>query len=322
MGSRIRIQGVLVLTAVFLALAALMGCGWMVFFSDTFKVDEIEIRGNGFLADAEVMTILEPYGLRGKNAWFVHFNEVAESLKENPRISRAAFKRSLPNKVTLSIRETQEFATLVFVNGNRCVISRDGEFIRYIADDAPRVGPMLCGFSEDILLRGDWNYRGFKDEAIAWAGLSSQPAAAGRLQLPRGSDEVVLLRERIRLRDALRLAEATGIDRKPSVSHYRYIGLDANYDLFFCYPDIPPIVIGGFNFDPGVINDLAKIVKTVDAGRFNNYDYIDLHLANFGRGVNRSEFRTYTLCEWSDGKEAVRVAAWEVMGEVERRVAR
>ena len=142
------------MTAVFLALVALMGCGWMVFFPDTFKVDEIEIRGNGFLTDAEMKTILEPYGLRGRNAWLVHFNEVAESLKKNPRISRAAFKRSLPNKVTLSIRETQEFATLVFVNGNRCVIGRDGEFIRYMSDDAPQVGPMLCGFSEDLLLRG------------------------------------------------------------------------------------------------------------------------------------------------------------------------
>ncbi len=191
-----------------------------------------------------------------------------------------------------------------------------------MADDAPQVGPMLCGFSENVLHLGDWDYRGFKDEAIAWAGLSSQPQSAGRLRLPRGADEVELLRERIRLGDALRLAEATGIDRKPSLSHYRYIGLDPNYDLFFCYPDLPPVVIGGFNFDPSVIDDLAKIVKTIDAGKFNNYDYIDLLLANFGRGVNLSEFRTYTLCEWSDGREAVRVAAWEVMGEVERRVAR
>jgi hypothetical protein len=317
-----RISGVILFTAIFLAAGILMGCGWTFCLSDFFRIDKIEVSGNGFLTDAEMGSLLAPYNLNGRIAYLTDLPDIARSIERNPRIAQASFKKSLPNKVKLTIREEQEFATLVFVDGRRCVIGRTGNFIRGLEPDAPRVGPLICGFTEDILLEEETPYRGFKDEVAAWSGFSPKPEAAGRLRMPAKPDKISILRERIRLTGALKLAEATGIDRKPVASNYKYIGLDGNYDLFLEYDGLPPIVVGGFTDGPEVVSDIAKVVRLEDTAELWGYDFIDMHLSSFGRGVKLAEYRTYTSCEWSDGKEAVRVAAWEIRGEVERRVAK
>ena len=317
MESKKRIQVVIFITVALLGIGALF-----LYFSDVLRINNIEIRGNGFLTDAEVERLLEPHNLSSRIAYLVDLPEVAESLESNPRITQASFTRRLPNKVKLTVREEEEFATLVFVDGRRCIVGRNGNFIRGLDPDAPHVGPLICGFSEAILREEATPYRGFKDEVAAWSGFSPKPDVAGRLRMPGKPDKISMLRERIRLRGALRLAEATGIDRKPVASHYKYIGLDGNYDLFLSYPDLPPIVVGGFIDGPGIVNDIARVVRYDDLGELGGYDFIDMHLPKFGRGVKLSEYRTYTSREWSDGKEAVRVAAWEVMGEVDRRVAK
>jgi hypothetical protein len=318
---RIRIAGVLLWTAVFVAVGGLMAGGWLTLFSDTFKINCIEIRGNAFLTDNEIKLLLVPFDLGGKLIWLADLSGPEKFLVDNSRISAAVFEKHFPNRLVLNIKETEEFATVVFVSGRRCTVDREGWLVRELDNGAPPVGPIICGFSEAVLKGAPFCRLGFRDEVEAWAGFSSRPEAAGVLRIP-GDDDITALRERIRFGGALYLAEATGINRRPSVSSYDYIGLDANYDLFLSYPGFPSIVVAGFTDGPGVVDDIAGILACSDKGAFDRYDYIDLHLAKFGRGVVVSEMGTFAVREWSDGNEAVRIAAWETLAEIERRSSR
>jgi hypothetical protein len=321
MEHRISIFGVLIWSAVFLLAGGVFALGWFIFFSDYFRIKTVEIRGNAFLTEAEIIEMLSDVRLNERHIWFANLEEIGEQLEGNHRIETVEFETVPPDAVILKIVEPCEFATVSLPEGYRCTVDRDGNFIRWLIDNEAQIGPIIHGFSKTVLMAKEQAYQGFKDEIEAWSGYSSRPEAAGVLRNEaEPSDAITVLRERIRFGDALRLAEATGINRRPDVSGYRYIGLDVNFDLFLAYPELPPVIVGGYYGGSGTIDDLSKMIKHEEPAELICYDYIDMHLAGFGRGIKLSKLGTFALREWSDRKEAVRIAAWETLGEVESRL--
>ncbi len=321
MEHRIRIIGVLIWTLVFTAIGGILGLGWFFLLSDNFRIKNVEIRGNAFLTDMQVAKLVSPDMLEGTIIWFANFDEISKQLEANYRIEKAVLEKALPDTIIVKITEPREFATVGLVDGCKCTVDRDGNFIRWLNADESPVGPAINGFSKGIFNSDGSVCSSFKDEIEAWSGFSSRPEIAGVLRRDTAPvDHVDSLRERLRFGDALRLAEATGINRKPEVSNYEYIGIDGIFHLFLLYPHLPPAVVGGYDSGSGIVDDLSKLVKYEEPGELICYDYIDLHLAGFGRGVMLSKLGTFALREWSDGKEAVRIAAWETLGEVESRL--
>ncbi len=138
MGQRIRVVGVLIWTIAILIICGVIACVWAVFFSETFRIDDIEIRGNAFLTDAEIERMIEPFHLEGRLVWLTDFDDPVEALESNPRISGAAIKRHFPNGLVIVVREGVEFATLVFLGGGRSV--RHHRRTRQTPADPPRAG--------------------------------------------------------------------------------------------------------------------------------------------------------------------------------------
>jgi hypothetical protein len=320
MTGRLRLTGVALMTLIFIFLCGLITAAWYVFLSDTFRVKEIEIRGNAFLTDAEVNGMLEGLSIKGRHVWFTDFPEVATQLTGDPRIASASFERQFPDYICLTIKETNEFATVMLGDGNRFTIGHDGLVVRPLQEGQPNIGPLMCGFSESVIKSELPSADDIGLEKRAWSGSSSDPFIAGQVKAVNIGEERDKLREELRYQRALQLAEETWIDRNKDVSGYDYIGIDGNYDLFLAYPGRPPVVVGGFLEPYDIVSDLRKILAYDDAGLWGKYDYIDLHLPGYARGVDLKKVPKGPTMKWSSPAEAARVAAWKMSGEVDYRL--
>ena len=320
MTGRLRLTGVALMTLIFLFICGLTTAAWWVFLSDTFRVKEIEIRGNGFLTDAEVNGMLEGLSIKGRHVWFTDFPDVATQLAGDPRIASASFERQFPDYICLTIEETSEFATAMLSDGSRFTIGHDGQAIQPLGEGQPNIGPLMCGFSESVIKSNLPPSGDLRSEKKAWSGSSSDPFIAGKPKTAILDGERDILKEGLRYQRALQLAEETWIDRNRDVSGYDYIGIDGNDDLFLAYPGRPPVVVGGFLEPYDIVADLRKILAYDDTALWGKYDYIDLHLPGYARGVDLKKVPKGPVMKWSSPAEAARVAAWKMSGEVDYRL--
>jgi hypothetical protein len=320
--SRIRTTGFTFWALFFLVVSGLIACVWWVSLSGAFRVSNIEISGNAFLTDKEINGYLNDSGLEGRHVWFANFKAVAKDLMENPRITAAFFKRGRLNKVRLVLEEAEEFATLKLLNGEIITVGRDGKPVRELEEDEPIIGSLICGFTDEVFYVNPPVGEPRAEREI-WSGLHSDPDLAGKLRDPPGAGQKDYLREGIRYAGALRLAEATRIDRGREISGYEYVGLDGNYDLYLSYENRPPIVVGGFIEAHDIVMEINSILDyDGDPELWGKYDYIDLHMPKFARGICLAEMEKGPEKKWSDEEEAVSVAAWKIMVEVDRRLGK
>ena len=320
---RIRIAGVILwVVGIILSVGAAVG-GWWVFLSDDFRINSIEISGNAFLTDKEIEGYLAAHNLIGRHVWFVDYGKVENALADNPRIVTATLEREFPNRMRLVIKEAEEFATVRLTDGSAVIVDPEGNFVRDLGEGEQYVGPMLCGFSRIVLDCEPPPVGDLSAERDIWSGVSSDPFLAGKARVTAAIERKDVLREAVRYAGALKLAQETRIDKGPVISGYDYIGLDGNHDLFLAYDNRPPIVVGGFIDAHDTIMEISSILDyDIDAALWGKYDYIDLHMPEYPRGIMLAEVAKGTRKEWSDGGEAVTVALWKMMAEVDSRLGK
>jgi cell division protein FtsQ len=93
---------------VLLALYALYRGGSVVTQARVLQIDDIVIRGNGRLSAGEVLAVLG--GLRGENIVMTDLDSWRRRLLTSPWVRDAAFRRSLPSTVEVTVTERQPVA--------------------------------------------------------------------------------------------------------------------------------------------------------------------------------------------------------------------
>lgn len=91
-----------------LALYALYRGGSVVTHARVLQIDDIVIRGNGRLSTGEVMAVLD--GLRGENIVMTDLDSWRRRLLASPWVRDAAFRRSLPSRVEVTVTERRPVA--------------------------------------------------------------------------------------------------------------------------------------------------------------------------------------------------------------------
>lgn len=93
---------------VLLALYALYRGGSVVAHARVLQIDDVVIRGNGRLSTGEVMAVLD--GLRGENIVMTDLDSWRRRLLASPWVRDAAFRRSLPSTVEVTVTERRPVA--------------------------------------------------------------------------------------------------------------------------------------------------------------------------------------------------------------------
>ena len=99
------------LKAVFLMMLSIYAIyrgGSVVTHAGVLQIDDIVVRGNGRLSSGEVLTVLGP--LRGENIVTADLDAWRRRLMTSPWVRDAAFRRSLPSKIEVTVTERQPIA--------------------------------------------------------------------------------------------------------------------------------------------------------------------------------------------------------------------
>ena len=97
-----------ILALVSLGVYALYRGGSVVAHAGILRIDDIVIRGNGRLSNGEVLSVLG--GLRGENIVLSDLESWRRRLMTSPWVRDAAFRRSLPSTVEVTVTERQPIA--------------------------------------------------------------------------------------------------------------------------------------------------------------------------------------------------------------------
>jgi cell division protein FtsQ len=91
-----------------LSIYAIYRGGSVVTHAGVLQIDDIVVRGNGRLSNGEVLAVLGP--LRGANIVMVDLDAWRRRLMTSPWVRDAAFRRSLPSKIEVTVTERQPIA--------------------------------------------------------------------------------------------------------------------------------------------------------------------------------------------------------------------
>lgn len=91
-----------------LSLYAIYRGGSVVTHARMLQIDDIVVRGNGRLSNGEVLAVLGP--LRGENIVMADLDAWRRRLMASPWVRDAAFRRSLPSKIEVTVVERQPIA--------------------------------------------------------------------------------------------------------------------------------------------------------------------------------------------------------------------
>lgn len=105
-----------------LALLVVAGIFLLGYYATTVK--SIRVDGNSILTDEQVINLAGLY--TGKNIFVYDLAAAKRGVESNPYLKCNEIKRSLPDKLIISVSERKEFAALLLGSSDYCVIDRSG----------------------------------------------------------------------------------------------------------------------------------------------------------------------------------------------------
>lgn len=108
-----------------------LGClgGIALFLSSSFfSIQEIEVKGNHYYTDDEVITIADAK-LGGNLFWGAGDSDIEDNLNKNPYFSEVKVKRKLPSTLVLEVEERGQIAAIVY-GDKYVVIDKAGTVLR------------------------------------------------------------------------------------------------------------------------------------------------------------------------------------------------
>ena len=130
---------------VLLALYALYRGGSVVTHARVLQIDDIVIRGNGRLSTGEVLAVLG--GLRGENIVLTDLDSWRRRLLTSPWVRDAAFRRSLPSTVEVTVTERQPVA-IGRISGELYLVDERGTVIDMYGPQYPDLDlPIVDGLA-------------------------------------------------------------------------------------------------------------------------------------------------------------------------------
>jgi cell division protein FtsQ len=125
----------------FAALGAGYYGGTAVVHAGVLRIDQVIVRGNARLSTGEVLAALD--GLRGENIVWADLREWRERLQSSPWVRDAAFRRSLPSTIRVTLTEREPIA-IARLAGELYLIDESGNVMdeygpRYADFDLPLV---------------------------------------------------------------------------------------------------------------------------------------------------------------------------------------
>lgn len=79
-----------------------------------FKIDNVEVSGNQYLTEEEVLRLA---GIEGQNIFGVRLSEVSRRIESHPRVLRATIWRQPPEQLLIKVLERSPVALLSLSNG-------------------------------------------------------------------------------------------------------------------------------------------------------------------------------------------------------------
>jgi|GEM_PF-988270 len=120
--------------------------------SSTFTIEDIEVRGNSYFTDGEIVAMA---GLSDPgNIFRLNVRKSEESLEKSSKIERAAVRKQLPNSLVIEIAERRGVGLLPY-NGVLCEIDANGVVITDIEDPSRVALPVLTGLVPTYLASGE-----------------------------------------------------------------------------------------------------------------------------------------------------------------------
>ncbi|WP_164215379.1 cell division protein FtsQ/DivIB [Virgibacillus sp. YIM 98842] len=109
-------------------------------------IKTIEVTGNTFLTDEEVIEISELQ--TNTNIWTINKEEIAEQMKDNPIVESAEVNRILPRTVEISLKEFEHVGYVEEENSYSPIL-RNGNILESMNQSNPNGdAPILIGFTE------------------------------------------------------------------------------------------------------------------------------------------------------------------------------
>lgn len=113
-------------TAAAVAIAALYRGGAVVARARALQIDRIVVKGNGRMSSGEVLAVLD--GMRGESLVWTDLDSWRQRLLASPWVKDAAFRRSLPSTVEVSVSERAPMA-IGRIRGKLYLIDENGLLI-------------------------------------------------------------------------------------------------------------------------------------------------------------------------------------------------
>lgn len=107
---------------VILALLIVAGIFLLGYYATTVKT--IVVEGNSLLTDNQVINLAGLY--TGRNIFVYDLGSAMRGIESDPYLKCTGIRRSLPNKLIITVSERKEFAALLLGSSDYCVIDRSG----------------------------------------------------------------------------------------------------------------------------------------------------------------------------------------------------
>jgi cell division protein FtsQ len=117
-------RGSLMNAALIAVLALLIAAGVFILGYYATSVRKITVEGNSILTDEQVINLAGLY--TGRNIFSYDLGAAKRGIETNPYLKCTGIKRSLPNRLVISISERKEFAALLLGSSDYCVIDCTG----------------------------------------------------------------------------------------------------------------------------------------------------------------------------------------------------
>jgi len=111
-----------------------------------FQLKDISVRGTEMIAQREVLNLADIDS--HSNILTLNLKEISRKIETNPWIKSVSIGRELPDRLVIEVTERYP-AALVLVDGNFCIMDRNGYiFKKYVKNDGVNL-PVLSGFSKN-----------------------------------------------------------------------------------------------------------------------------------------------------------------------------